>query len=402
MTRPATSPLISVIAPVFGRWGTLERAVGSVMNQTFSDWELLLIDDGSTDDSSAILRTFSQQDARIRSLQAPENCGPSVAWNLGLLHARGEYVCYLDSDDEFYPDYFAAIERWKGHGDVLFFRYDLVDESDPEGSIRTWQPDQRFPDFFSYNVSLPLGVAHHKKWFEKIGGFHELAWDGAEWDFWKRLVRAGAETLFIPSKSGIHHIRADANHQAARLAPRQQKALEANWNANKPLFGDAIGPFPRCKINKIAFVSPHCVLDFTNGAAVATYAGLKTLAENGFSCKIFCGSRMDSQEEKNAEEVFARQGILFDTTERSSGHRRATFLRAQSDGIIATVFRNASTRGEWQDEAETAALLSCCEEFLKEAEPDAVWTYDGDPVALAIQRLARRCDIPILFALHNF
>ncbi len=102
-------PLISVITPVFNCQETLDQAVRSVVYQSFSDWELLLIDDCSTDDSVANMRAWGEQDNRIHLFRTPENSGQCAARNLGLQHARGDYVCYLDQDDEFYPDYLATI-----------------------------------------------------------------------------------------------------------------------------------------------------------------------------------------------------------------------------------------------------------------------------------------------------
>ncbi len=73
------------------------------------------------------------------------------------------------------------------------------------------------------------------------------------------------------------------------------------------------------------------------------------------------------------------------------------------DGNLpVTVFENASTRGSWLTAQEAAAFLTGCEIFLRRFRPDLVWTYGGDPVSLAVQRLAKHLRIPILFALHNF
>ncbi|MBN2579012.1 MAG: glycosyltransferase family 2 protein [Pirellulales bacterium] len=95
-------PLISIIMPVYNGRSTLDRALQSVLNQTFSDWELLLIDDCSTDGSADILRLWEEREPRIKFLCTPENSGQCAARNLGLRHARGEFVCYLDQDDEYH------------------------------------------------------------------------------------------------------------------------------------------------------------------------------------------------------------------------------------------------------------------------------------------------------------
>ncbi len=399
----SSSPSISIILPTYNSktLQTLDRAIASVLHQTFSDWELLAIDDCSTDGTLEALEEWAKTDDRIRVVQTPENGREFAARNLGLRLARGEMVCYLDHDDEFYPDYLATIERWKNEGDVLFFRYDLVNDDVAGSEIKTYRPDAHFRNMFAYNIAVPLGVAHRRKWFERIGGFHELQWHQGDWDYWKRLARAGAETLFVPTRSGLYHIRSQSHSRIGQPSAGQQKALEANWKAGKPLFGDPIHPTLRRKIEKIAFISPHCVLDFTNGAAVATYAGLRTVAKQGLSCRAICGSRMDSWEGQIVEEVFTRQGIGFEVIDVRIGRQQARVVCAKPDGFPVTVFKNASTRGEWSD-LDTAAFLTYCEHIFQKDRPDVVWTYGGDPVSLAVHRLAKRMDIPVVFALHNF
>jgi glycosyltransferase involved in cell wall biosynthesis len=118
-------------------------------------------------------------------------------------------------------------------------------------------------------------------------------------------------------------------------------------------------------------------------------------------CQVICGSRMDSWEEKVVEEVLARQGVDFEFRDAQIDRQPAQVLLTEPDGFPVTVFKNASTRGDWS-EAEATAFLTYCEDALQRDRPDVVWTYGGDPVSLAIHRLAKRMDIPIVFALHNF
>ena len=99
--------MVSVIIPVYNRAGMLERSVRSVMEQSLSDWELILVDDGSTDGSAGICDGFVAADPRIRAFHK-QNGGVSSARNLGLDEARGEWLAFLDADDRFYPD---ALEK---------------------------------------------------------------------------------------------------------------------------------------------------------------------------------------------------------------------------------------------------------------------------------------------------
>jgi glycosyltransferase involved in cell wall biosynthesis len=95
------SPQFSIIIPTFNRATLIWRAVESVMHQTWQDWELIVIDDGSTDNTAEIINSY--QDERIRYFYQ-ENQERNVARNNGIEQAHGKYVCFLDSDDYFLPN----------------------------------------------------------------------------------------------------------------------------------------------------------------------------------------------------------------------------------------------------------------------------------------------------------
>ena len=92
-------PSISVIVPVYQAEAYLKKCVESVVKQTFSDWELLLVDDGCTDGSPAICDACAAEDDRIRVFHRKKNAGVSEARNLGLREAKGDYIAFLDVDD---------------------------------------------------------------------------------------------------------------------------------------------------------------------------------------------------------------------------------------------------------------------------------------------------------------
>lgn len=98
------SPKISVIVPVYNAEKWLRRCVDSILAQTFADFELLLVDDGSTDAGGDICDEYARRDARIRVFHKP-NGGASSARNVGLDNALGEWVTFCDADDLVYPDW---------------------------------------------------------------------------------------------------------------------------------------------------------------------------------------------------------------------------------------------------------------------------------------------------------
>ena len=97
------SPKISIIVPIYNAQKTIERCIDSILNQDFSDFELILIDDGSKDNSGEICDTYARKDQRVRVIHK-ENSGVSASRNLALREAKGEYLQFLDADDWITPN----------------------------------------------------------------------------------------------------------------------------------------------------------------------------------------------------------------------------------------------------------------------------------------------------------
>lgn len=115
--------LLSIIIPVYNAEEYLPRCIDSIINNTFPDWELILVDDGSLDHSGDICDSYSRSDERIKVLHQ-RNAGQSVARNNGLQHANGIYVTFVDADDEISVDaYLPNIQYLETHPDVDFLQY---------------------------------------------------------------------------------------------------------------------------------------------------------------------------------------------------------------------------------------------------------------------------------------
>ena len=104
------SPIISIIVPIYNREKWLRNCLDSISAQIFKEWECILINDGSTDNSLKIAQEYAENDERF-IVFSQENQGVSAARNLGLDHAQGKWVTFVDSDDEIAPDYLEILHK---------------------------------------------------------------------------------------------------------------------------------------------------------------------------------------------------------------------------------------------------------------------------------------------------
>ena len=102
-------PAVSLIVPVYNAEPYLPACLDSVLSQTFADYEVLMVDDGSTDQSLSVMRDYASRDSRFHAILSDRHQGPGDARNLGLQHAQGQYVAFVDADDVLEPQYLEAL-----------------------------------------------------------------------------------------------------------------------------------------------------------------------------------------------------------------------------------------------------------------------------------------------------
>jgi glycosyltransferase involved in cell wall biosynthesis len=138
-SESSVAPLLSIIVPIYNSEATLAACVDSIISQPFRDFELILVDDGSRDGSSALCDQYRSQDGRVRYVRR-ENGGLSAARNTGLSVAQGRFVSFVDSDDEIYAEFYTAAFDGPLAGDFDLF---MVGMDRFEGELRFRATDQR-------------------------------------------------------------------------------------------------------------------------------------------------------------------------------------------------------------------------------------------------------------------
>jgi len=226
----ASHPLISIITPVFDTpVSRLEEAVQSVLTQTYENWELLLIDDGSTDaDLLGILPHFAGRDRRIVLASLGQHGGISAASNRGLELARGEWVTFLDHDDLLEPDALFQIVnvlQTDPDADLIYSDEDKLGENGFEAPL--FKPDWS-PDFFlSYNYVGHL-TAVRRDLVQKAGGFRSQFDSAQDYDLFFRVTELTGRVHHIPRV--LYHWRRSESSSAISVRQKPEQ-LDASRRA---------------------------------------------------------------------------------------------------------------------------------------------------------------------------
>lgn len=198
----SSEPTFTVIIPTYNRQDIVTRAIRSVLNQTFTNFELLVVDDNSPDNTRQVVESIP--DSRIRYIKRKENGGPGATRNTAIRNAQGKYIALLDDDDEYLPEFLQKTYNViKETDDKVGFtwcglKWYREDEDGKETLLKTeiWQPEYKdrehaYRSFLrSRRIGTNCGLTFKKHIFEKVGYFDETFEGGAEdTDFMIRLVK---------------------------------------------------------------------------------------------------------------------------------------------------------------------------------------------------------------------
>lgn len=191
------TPRVSVILPCYNRASYLKLAVQSVFAQTFTDWELIVVDDGSTDEVEDYLPTLT--DPRVHVVRLEHRGLPPMVRNEGAARAAGPYLAFLDSDDAWMPDKLEVqLDRMGRHPAVRwcythFERIDAAGERLSDATIKQWHPysgailDKLIT--LDAIVAMPT-VMVERSLFDQVGAFDETLRYCSDYDLWFRLAAA--------------------------------------------------------------------------------------------------------------------------------------------------------------------------------------------------------------------
>lgn len=215
--------LVSVVIPTFNRPAMLARAIESVLNQTYTNLEIIVVDDASEGDIEAVVKSFD--DERIKLIRHEHNHGGSAARNTGIRHSRGRYIAFLDDDDEWLSQkterQLKDLRKKGPEHKVSFCLRTYFDESlgkDLETSEPGWDGNH-LRELLSQGLVASTSCALiEKECFETLGGFREDLPCYQDWEMWIRLAER-YDFVFLNEALVRYHLHVKAMISSNDLAP---------------------------------------------------------------------------------------------------------------------------------------------------------------------------------------
>jgi glycosyltransferase involved in cell wall biosynthesis len=188
-------PLVSVITPCYNQGQYLEESINSLIKQTYSNWECIIINDGSIDNSEEVAIRFTRKDKRIKYLYQ-ENKGVSGARNYAIKHSVGKYLLPLDADDLINSSYIDECVGVLERDENVKIVYSEAEKFGSQTGI--WDPRKFDINIMAYeNMIFSTAMFRRSDW-EKAGGYEDFLVVGEDWELWINILKRGGSVVKLP------------------------------------------------------------------------------------------------------------------------------------------------------------------------------------------------------------
>lgn len=238
-----SSSLISIIMPAYNAEKFIRESIESVLSQTYQNWELLIVNDASTDNTIKIVQTYLA-DPRIRVINLNENGGLAHARNAGIEKAAGKYITFLDSDDLWTPDKLARqVEYHKQHPEIPIShtRYIMFNE---KGEIKRSLRIRLRPSFtkhgllykrlLSENIIGVLTVMIQSSVIKSVGGFDDNLRSAEDYDLWLRLSKKNIPFGYLKKSLAKYRVHINSLSRSISKFKKERKKLLVKHVGNIP------------------------------------------------------------------------------------------------------------------------------------------------------------------------
>ncbi len=238
-----SNPQVSVIMPVFNAEAFIKASITSVQKQGFEDWELLVIDDASTDASVKIINTFTERDSRIKLLQNEKNKGAGISRNEGIKAAKGRYIAFLDADDLWKPNKLKTQLNFMQESKtaVCFSSYELIKENGEEKKeLVEALPFVTYQKLLKSNYIGNLTGIYDTEKTGKIYG-PEIR-KRQDWGLWLEAVKKGGTAKSILEPLAVYRLRRNS------VSGNKFEMLKYNFNIYNKVLGFSFYKSLRCML----------------------------------------------------------------------------------------------------------------------------------------------------------
>jgi glycosyltransferase involved in cell wall biosynthesis len=207
MTQKAR-PAVSVITALYNAEAFIGATIESVLSQGFSDWEMIIVDDCSTDGSAAVVAGYAARDPRIVLVSLAENSGAAVARNRAIELARGRYLAFLDSDDRWHPDKLQKQLAFMQDNSYAFTHtwYERQDEAGrPLGGLVRPPAVLGYRDLLKTNFIACLTVIYDTDRLGKV--FMPLIRKRQDYGLWLKILKMGEKARVLPENLAVYRVR---------------------------------------------------------------------------------------------------------------------------------------------------------------------------------------------------
>jgi teichuronic acid biosynthesis glycosyltransferase TuaG len=226
------SELVSIITPTYNAEKFITETLKSVQNQTYQNWEMILVDDASTDKTVKIISGFAEKDSRIKLFKLEKNSGNGFARNIALEKAIGKYIAYLDADDLWFPNklekQIAFLKENNLH--FTFSFYDCIDEEGNSLNRRVEAPvNLTYYELFFCNYVGNLTAIYDADYFGKI--VIEATQKRQDWRLWLTILKQIQVTKPVSEPLAFYRIRKDS------ISSSKFKLIKHNFGVYREFHG---------------------------------------------------------------------------------------------------------------------------------------------------------------------
>ncbi len=217
------SDLVSIITPCYNSSKYIDKTIESVINQTYQNWELIIIDDCSIDNSVMIIKEYCKKDSRIKLLKLDRNVGPALARNEGIKQAKGKYIAFLDSDDIWLPPKLEKQIKFMLANDlaVTCSSYYTINENGKRLNMRIVKESLSYNDMLKSNQIGNLTGIYD---CEKLGKIYMENVSHEDYTLWLKVMQKACNTKAIVEPLAEYRILKRS------ISSNKLKVLKWQWN----------------------------------------------------------------------------------------------------------------------------------------------------------------------------